>query len=273
MSAQLSFTIKAGDVSSDEVVKRLKALDGVVTIAHTGGGDRGFVVFDGPESAAKARAAVADDVQVELQDADAKAPSPAKKQPAPTAGVKKGRGNNKAAEFFTGPNPNEQRQQRAPQAQGQRPPRQQQGEQRQGSGRGGYNTGRGRGGEGRGRGGEGRGRGRGRGDGAQHVQRPRTIESHIACVNGVPPHMTNGELFDIFRSAGHIFNIARHERMALLYLAAPENVTNAIALMNGHKVDGSVFIVCGGGTMELVPPPPPPHGPAPPVMGRGSPSM
>mmetsp|Transcript_17234 Transcript_17234/g.53510 ORF Transcript_17234/g.53510 Transcript_17234/m.53510 type:complete len:280 (-) Transcript_17234:265-1104(-) len=260
MPAQLSFHARTADAAPADVLAQLKKLEGVVSVAKddTAEGVSGFVIFENAELSAAARNRKTDGDLFVLTD-------PAREAPAKK---KRGDGNNQKSaktaakkgvactgDFFNGPSPSTMRSDDRVTRRGRGGRGGNEFAGGRGAGRGG-----GRGGGGRGAGGEGRGR---RGGGGAPNRRPR-VKAHVACVHNVQYNATNDQVFQAFKAAGHIFDIARSEDIALVYFAEPDHVTNAILQMNGKKLLDQHVSVCNGGEMSIPVPPPPPGPPMPP---------
>jgi hypothetical protein len=249
MPAQLVFKSANPDEPAAAVVSQLQKLDGVLSVArnNTIEGVEGFVSFENPELAAAARNNRPADALYVLEDPAREPVRRERKQTsAASAGASK-RGKGAAhggqpftADFFNGPSPSTMR-----------------AEPVRGGGRGG-----GRGGSrGGGRGGDesnGRARNGGRGGNGDGPRRPPLIKAHAVCVHNVPVNVTNDQIFQAFKQTGHIFDIRRMERLALLLMRDAESVVEAIVAMNGKQLGGVNVVVCGGGEMRMPVPPPPP---------------
>jgi hypothetical protein len=269
MPAQLSFKSRTADAAPADVLAQLQKLEGVVSVAKddTAEGVSGFVIFENPELSAAARNRKSEGALYILTD-PAREPASKKSgkgehsKKAANASAKKGVAC--TGDFFNGPSPSTMRSDDHVTRRGR-------------GGRGGNEGGRGgnngRQGGGRGRGG-GEGRGGRRGGGAPN--RRQRVKAHVACVHNVQFNATNDQVFQCFKSSGHIFDIARSEDIALVYFAEPEHVTNAILNMNGKKILTQHVSVCNGGEMSIPVPPPPPQAapvPGPLVAGPGGPPV
>lgn len=78
-----------------------------------------------------------------------------------------------------------------------------------------------------------------------------TIVGHVCCIDGLAFGVTNDNLYHMLRVMGHIYDITRHERMAIIYFAAPESVTAAISAFNGSTLEGNTLVVSGGGSIKV----------------------
>jgi hypothetical protein len=278
MPAQLTFHAKSTDSAASEVIEQVRKLNGVTSVARssTADGVSGFVIFENAELAAAARNELTDKSVFVLSDPAREAPkgrgrgtrnAPATGSAAGNATKKSKDGSAKAmpctADFFNGPSPSTMR--REEPRRGGRGGAGRGGAGRGGGGRGGY-EGATEGGGGGGRGGRG-GNSNGRRGGSNHVRRSHTVQAYAVCVHNVPFSVTNDQIFQAFKSTGHIFDIRRAERIALLLMRDPQSVTDAIVNFNGKTLFDSELAVCSGGEMRL-PVPQSPHSPPPPFQGE-----
>ena len=102
--------------------------------------------------------------------------------------------------------------------------------------------------------------------------RQTLIEAHVLCLQGVPFSTTYNEIVNRLKPdlaaaadasvacAGPVvYNIARSEDMALVYMATSEAVFAAVTTLNGSSFGGRLVTACSGGACKV--PAPPGHEP------------
>lgn len=102
--------------------------------------------------------------------------------------------------------------------------------------------------------------------------RPRLIEAHVLCIQGVPfstthdqivnrlkPDLAAADAVPLLSSSSAdgptVYDIARSDDMALVYMVTSEAVFAAVTTLNGSCFDGRTVMACSGGACKIPAPP------------------